>query len=154
MASQQHEGPSDTMTPTTLAPSAVSTAKLAMDNSNIYSFLVGQYPETLVAAGYTHINAAYPWIDPDNFTVAYTTGTDNDIWSRLTALKETNPGLQVWLSIGGWMMNGGTPETLETFESLVSHTGKEEQERFTESLLSVMEEFGFDGVEFDWYVSS
>lgn len=80
------------------------------------------------------------------------TGTDSDIWSRLTALKETNPGLQVWLSIGGWMMNGATPETVDTMEYLVSHAGKEEQESFTESLLSVLEEFGFDGVDFDWYV--
>jgi chitinase len=110
----------------------------------------GQYPETLVAAGYTHINAAYAWIDPDDFTVAYMTGTDSLIWSRLTALKETNPGLQVWLSIGGWMMNGVTPETLETMENLITHNGKEEQKRFTESLLSVLGEYGFDGVDFDW----
>jgi GH18 family chitinase len=48
------------------------------------------------------------------------------------------------------MMNGATPETLETMEFLVSHNGKEEQNRFTESLLSVLEEYGFDGVDFDW----
>lgn len=52
------------------------------------------------------------------------------------------------------MMNGATPETVDTMEYLVSHTGKEEQERFTESLLSVLEEYGFDGVDFDWYVST
>ena len=113
-------------------------------------FRPGQYSETLVAAGYTHINATYAWIDPDNFTVAYMTGTDAQIWSRTTALKETNPGLQVWLSIGGWMMNSAAPATLETMESLVSHNGEDRQKRFTESLLSVLEEYGSDGVDFDW----
>jgi len=150
MESLRHGEPSGTTTLTTLVPSAVSffgqeTAWIAIEITS-----AGQYPETLVAAGYTHINAAYAWIDPDNHTVAYMTGTDSLIWSRLTALKETNPGLQVWLSIGGWMMNGATPETLETMEYLVSHNGKEEQKRFTESLLSVLEEYGFDGVDFDW----
>jgi len=146
----QHEERSGTMTLITLAPSAVSLYALQAAGLVTEMVSAGQYPETLVAAGYTHINAAYAWIDPDNFTIAYMTGTDSLIWSRLTALKETNPGLQVWLSIGGWMMNGATPETLETMEYLVSHNGKEEQKRFTESLLSVLEEYGFDGVDFDW----
>jgi chitinase len=107
----------------------------------------------LIAAGYTHINAAYAWVDPDNLTIAYMTNTDDDIWRRLVALKQTNPGLQVWLSIGGWLMNSQTELTAGTFERLVGGDTVESGERlkqFSDSLLSVLEEYGFDGVDMDW----
>jgi len=109
----------------------------------------------LVAAGYTHINAAYAWIDPGDFNIAFMSNTDDEVWRRLTSLKQTNPGLQVWLSVGGWRMNNNDELTSDTFHSLVSGSVAEKgqrQEAFVNSLLSVLEEYGFDGVDFDWYV--
>ena len=80
--------------------------------------------------------------------------TDNVIWRRLTALKQTNPGLQVWLSIGGSMMTDFGQPTEHTFEQLVHPEAElqtaKRQGQFAKSLLSVMEEYGFDGVDFDW----
>lgn len=82
--------------------------------------------------------------------------TDDEIWRRLTSLKHTNPGLQVWLSVGGWRMNNNNELTSDTFHSLVSGSAAElgqRQEAFVNSLHSVLAEYGFDGVDFDWYVS-
>jgi chitinase len=51
------------------------------------------------------------------------------------------------------MMNTGT----QTYERLSGPSGTPQtqrcQEAFIKSLLSVLEEYGFDGVDFDWYVS-
>lgn len=82
------------------------------------------------------------------------TETDDAIWRRLTALKQTNPGLQVWLSVGGSMMVEFGQPTAHTFEQLVRPEGElqttKRQGQFAKSLLSVMEGYGFDGVDFDW----
>lgn len=92
------------MTPTTPAQIVVSADIRVRHQEPQTDCFSGQYPETLIVAGHTHINAAYAWIDPANYTIAYMTETDDAIWRRLTALKQTNPGLQVWLSVGGSMM--------------------------------------------------
>lgn len=113
--------------------------------------MLGTFPESLTVAGYTHINAAYAWIDPDNYTVTTASAQNPEIWTRLVSLKETNPGLQVWISIGGWMMNSPIQPTSETFEELVSGEGKDDrQANFFESLIAMLQEYGFDGVDIDW----
>lgn len=43
---------------------------------------------------------------------------DPELMQRLTALKEINPGLEVWLSIGGWSMNDADQPTAGTFSTL------------------------------------
>lgn len=62
------------------------------------------FPEDLVSGAYTHLNFAFALIDPNTFQVAPMIDTDRELYSRLTNLKVMNPGLQVWISIGGWSM--------------------------------------------------
>ena len=57
-------------------------------------------PESIPVGAYTHLNYAFAYIDPDSFAVAPMSEGDLGLYSRVTNLKDTNPGLQVWISIG------------------------------------------------------
>jgi chitinase len=71
------------------------------------------------------------------------------LYKRFTGLKNLYPGLQTWISIGGWSMNDPDQPTATTFSDLAS--SESAQKKFFESLLSFLETYGFDGVDFDWY---
>lgn len=75
--------------------------------------------------------------------------TDQELYTRITALKDINPGLQVWISIGGWSMNDPDQPTHSIFSDLAGSTAAQSQ--FFSSLLSLMSTYGFDGVDIDWY---
>ena len=62
-------------------------------------------PEQLPVGAYTHLNFAFAFIDPKTFKIAPTSEADTELYPRFTALKDSNPGLETWISIGGWSMN-------------------------------------------------
>jgi GH18 family chitinase len=64
-------------------------------------------------------------------------------------LKYKKPGLKVWLSIGGWAFNDWPGPTSFTFSDLVGSTIA--QSKFFASLLTFMSQYGFDGIDMDWY---
>ncbi|KAH8894667.1 glycoside hydrolase [Thozetella sp. PMI_491] len=105
-------------------------------------------PETIHFAAYTHINFAFASVDPTTFTVVPSDPGDLDLYSRLTALKAYAPGLQVWLSIGGWTMNDPDQPTATTFSDVAG--SPDAQAAFTNSLIRIMSTYGFDGVDIDW----
>jgi chitinase len=94
------------------------------------------------------LNFAFALIDPDSFAVAPMSSGDPELMQRLTALKEINPGLEVWLSIGGWSMNDADQPTAGTFSQLAGSTSA--QSAFFTSLIQIMQNYGFDGVDIDW----
>jgi len=106
------------------------------------------FPEGVAAGAYTHLNFAFALIDPDTFEVAIMTDGDQDLYSRLTGLKETYDGLEVWISIGGWSMNDADQPTATTFSDLAASTTA--QTAFFASLLTFMTTYGLDGVDIDW----
>ncbi|KAK3691994.1 hypothetical protein B0T22DRAFT_474971 [Podospora appendiculata] len=75
----------------------------------------GMFPEDLLALQYTHLNFAFALIDPITFAIAPMAGLDKQLWPRFTALKKQVPGLQTWISIGGWSMNDPEQPTAKTF---------------------------------------
>lgn len=75
---------------------------------------------------------------------------DTELFPRFTGLKTTNPGLQTWISIGGWSMNDPDQPTHETFSTLAGSA--DAQSRFFSSLISFMTTYSFDGVDIDWSV--
>ena len=91
-------------------------------------------------------------IDPTSFAIAPMQETDVALYSRFTALKATNTGLQTWISIGGWSMNDADQATATTFSDLAGSSTA--QSAFFTSLLSFMATYGFDGVDIDWSVPS
>ena len=72
---------------------------------------------------------------------------DVTLYFDFTNLKQTNPGLQTWISVGGWAMNDPGP-TNGTFSALANSTTYQDQ--FATSLITFMNEYGFDGVDIDW----
>jgi chitinase len=57
-------------------------------------------PESIPAGAYTHLNYAFAFIDPKSFAVAPMADTDLGLYPRFTGLKDANPGLKTWISIG------------------------------------------------------
>lgn len=97
---------------------------------------------------YTHLNFAFAFINPKTFEVAPMSEADTELYPRFTALKDSNPGLETWISIGGWSMNDPNQPTASTFSDLAGSS--DAQSAFFKSLLSFLETFGFDGVDIDW----
>lgn len=57
------------------------------------------YPEDLLTKAYTHLNFAFAFVDPDSFEIAPMSSGDTALYSRFTALKTYNPGLETWVSV-------------------------------------------------------
>ncbi|KAF2134779.1 glycoside hydrolase family 18 protein [Dothidotthia symphoricarpi CBS 119687] len=108
----------------------------------------GLFPESLMYNAYTHLNFAFAFIDPKSFQVAPMSEADTEMYPRFTGLKEANPGLKTWISIGGWSMNDPEQPTARTFSELAA--SKDAQSKFFSSLLNFMSTYGFDGVDIDW----
>jgi chitinase len=104
-------------------------------------------PEEIPLGFYTHINFAFALVDPDTYNIA-PMGTDvAALYDRVTYLKELQPGLQVWITIGGWAMNDpGATQT--TFSNLSASATA--QANFFNSLVTFMVANNFDGVDIDW----
>lgn len=94
------------------------------------------YPEGIPTSGYTHLNFAFAYVDPTSFAIAPMAKTDIDLYPRFTALKTSNPGLQTWISVGGWAMNDADQPTASTFSDLAASDSA--QKSFFSSLLNFM----------------
>lgn len=104
-------------------------------------------PEDIPVGGYTHINFAFLYIDPDLYTITPMETDQEALYSRVVAMKERKTDLEVWISIGGWDFNdAGSTQTL--FSDLAASTTK--QRTFFDSLLTFLDTYGFDGVDIDW----
>jgi chitinase len=75
--------------------------------------------------------------------------SQQNLYSRVTALKKRKADLKVWISIGGWSFND-PGSSASTFSELAA--SKSKQSIFFDSLLNFLETYGFDGVDLDWYV--
>jgi chitinase len=96
---------------------------------------------------YTHINFAFAGIDPSSFAVVPASESDTLLYSQVTGLKRLQPGLKVFISIGGWTFND-PGRTQTTFSDLAASSVN--QAKFFASLISFMSTYDFDGVDLDW----
>lgn len=89
-----------------------------------------------------HLYYSFAYIDSSKFTITPMNNGDEDYWAEFTALKKKKSTLKTYLSIGGWDLGG------EVFSNLCRFPGK--RSAFIKSALSVMEKYGFDGIDIDW----
>lgn len=108
----------------------------------------GLFPEDISAGQYTHLNYAFAFIDPSSYAVAPMSSGDVALYPRFTGLKDSYPGLETWISIGGWSMNDPDQATHDTFSNLAG--SQDAQTKFFKSLVNFMSTYGFDGVDIDW----
>lgn len=66
-------------------------------------------PEDIPKDIYTHINFAFASINPTTFEVVPASNDDIGLYKRLTSLKDHQPGLKVFIAIGGWTFNDPGP---------------------------------------------
>ncbi|KAL1867744.1 hypothetical protein VTK73DRAFT_4029 [Phialemonium thermophilum] len=104
-------------------------------------------PEDIPLGIYTHINFAFGYIDPSTYRVSSMDATTGSLYSRVTALKARNRGLQVWISVGGWSFTDPGP-TARTFSELAASEAA--QAAFFASIISFMSSNNFDGIDIDW----
>ncbi len=67
---------------------------------------------------------------------------DTTLYPQVTGLKESSPGLKVFISIGGWDAGG------RAFSEMVSSQAK--RAAFLQSALKFMRTYAFDGIDIDW----
>ncbi|KAB8073077.1 glycoside hydrolase superfamily [Aspergillus leporis] len=107
-------------------------------------------PSDLDVSGLTHINFVFAYFHPMTFEVLPMSGEDTALYPQFTALKAKKPSLKAWISIGGWAFNDATnsPNTQTAFSEMAGSAAS--RAKFTQSILSFMSTWGFDGVDFDW----
>ena len=96
-------------------------------------------PEQIDVSTLTHVNFAFALVSA-SFEIVEMTPGDADLWKRTTALKQTNPDLKVFLSIGGWSFND--PPTQNRFSDLAGSI--DNISRFAKSCYDVLSTYGFD----------
>ncbi|KAK4441922.1 chitinase [Podospora aff. communis PSN243] len=104
-------------------------------------------PKEIPLGWYTHLNFAFALIHPTTFHVAPMDSKTPKLYKAVTALKDQQEGLEVWIAIGGWAMNDEGPYRT-AFSDMAGSTAN--QDVFFESLIKFMEENNFDGVDIDW----
>ncbi|CAG5132773.1 unnamed protein product [Candidula unifasciata] len=108
----------------------------AQYRSGSASFTVSKIDPTLC----THINFAFAKLDGNN--IAEYEYNDKEMWKQLNDLKQTNPSLKTFLSVGGATLGHGP------FSNMVFT--KENRIAFINSAIAVLRSFSFDGLDVDW----
>lgn len=104
-------------------------------------------PEDLNLDGFTSINFAFSFFDPTTFTITPMDANGASLYSRFTALKQKKPGLEAYISVGGWSFTD-PGSTQDAFSNMASSAGN--RAAFINGLVKFMDTYGFDGVDIDW----
>jgi len=107
-------------------------------------------PKDIPLGYYTHLNFAFAMVHPKTFHVAPMDANTASLYKEVTSLKARQPGLQVWIAIGGWAHNDPGPYRTAFSDMAKSPSN---MNAFFESLVTFMQQYGFDGVDLDWEVS-
>ncbi|KAF3384739.1 LysM domain-containing protein [Penicillium rolfsii] len=70
------------------------------------------------------------------------------LYFNVTSLRQSQPDLEVWISIGGWAFNDDDQPTKTTFSDLAA--SETAQTEFFGSLITFLVKYGFTGVDIDW----
>jgi len=105
------------------------------------------YPSDLNLVGFTHLNMAFAYFDPESFTITSMDSNMASMLSSFTAIKTKYSGLETWISVGGWSFTdpGSTQEAWSNMASSAANRAT-----FINSLVQFMRTYGFDGVDLDW----
>lgn len=103
-----------------------------------------------VADAFTHLNYAFAYIDPSVFTImTMDVATPVSLFDEFSELKVARPDLKLFVSIGGWTFSDNDTDTQPVFGNIARSASN--RQSFATNLLAFLNEYGFDGVDIDWY---
>ena len=115
------------------------------------------FPGNLKIDSSTHLNLAHPSIDPTTLQlVTIDSQTPASVFQQTPEIRyqsSGNTGVEVFVSIGGpdaEPINGTA--VWSVFSAIASNRAR--REHFARNVLHFMIEYGYDGVDLDWEVSS
>ncbi|KUI70319.1 Chitotriosidase-1 [Cytospora mali] len=109
-------------------------------------------PNDIAASSLTHLNYAFALFEKDvdgDWALIFSDDDEDDTFSIISefiSLKNTNPGLSCFLSIGGWSFND--PPTASYWSDMASTA--DGRKSWSKDVLRNLELYGFDGVDLDW----
>lgn len=99
----------------------------------------------------THLNYAFAYLNPETYQVmTMDVATPVDLFDRVAALKTDKPELKIFISIGGWTFSDNNTVTQPVFGEIARSASA--RQAFASNVLTFLDEYGFDGVDIDWYV--
>ncbi|OBT91096.1 hypothetical protein VE02_00132 [Pseudogymnoascus sp. 03VT05] len=104
-------------------------------------------PEEIPYGQYTHIVFSFATINPSTFKASAGHPQSEYMMSRIDSIKIIQADIKIWVALGGWSFNNLGP-TQTTFSDIASSAAN--TNIFLGSLVQMMNEYGFDGVDIDW----
>lgn len=104
-------------------------------------------PEAIPYGQYTHIIFSFATINPSTFQVSAGNSETEYLMSRIDSIKVIQPDIKIWVALGGWAFNDPGP-TQTTFSDIAASSAN--TNTFLDSLVQMMNKYGFDGVDIDW----
>ncbi|KAF7554596.1 hypothetical protein G7Z17_g2800 [Cylindrodendrum hubeiense] len=104
-------------------------------------------PNEIPVYDITHLIFSFGFITPGDFRITNMPDVRPELFEEVTMLKNRNPDLQVLIALGGWTHND--PGKWQTVFSDLASTEANRQ-KFITNLLGFLNQYGFDGVDFDW----
>jgi hypothetical protein len=99
-------------------------------------------------ADLTHLHFSFGYVTPETFEIAPMDDLSMDLYTEMAKLKDDNAGLKVIVALGGWTFNDNNTATQPVFHDIVSSASA--RSTFIANLLDFLQEYGYDGVDFDW----
>ncbi|GAW17403.1 hypothetical protein ANO14919_068600 [Xylariales sp. No.14919] len=101
-----------------------------------------------IAGSLSHLYVAFGSMAPHTYEITPMNGIAISTISEIMNLKQSAPGLRIYLSLGGWTYSDNGTETQPVWGDLSSTPQK--RNMFINNLAKFMRTWGFDGVDLDW----
>ncbi|KAK1752214.1 hypothetical protein QBC47DRAFT_433206 [Echria macrotheca] len=105
-------------------------------------------PSDMPLSELTHLYYAFAFIEPVTFKLTTMDAqTPEELFKLTVDTKRYNPGLKVYIAIGGWTHNDPGP-----YQTVFSDAASTEanRQKFADNVLKFVNLWGFDGIDIDW----
>ncbi|KAI0905820.1 glycosyl hydrolases family 18-domain-containing protein [Ustulina deusta] len=110
---------------------------------------IGMQLKDIPVSSITHLHYAFAYVAPGSYQITTMDDTvPRELFSQFAGLKTQNPDLKIIVSLGGWTFNDNDTITQPVFGDIAGSSAN--RAKFIDNLLDFMQNYGFDGIDFDW----